>query len=188
MNLKSITPFLLSTLLVACGSTPSSVIIAPQFYTPTQNVYQNQAVQLNITDLRRQHHVIQILKNEEAAKLYSPANDLASTLNNSLTTEWQKQGLAVDEFANITLAVYVDAALVSVQQETIKYQANSEIRLRVEIKKGEKTLTNHFKSKGASNGPLFADVAVLERDFNQQLGKVITEILSNDEIQQFINN
>ncbi|WP_286265216.1 YajG family lipoprotein [Thalassotalea atypica] len=186
--MKSIAPLFLSAVLIACGSTPSSIIIAPQVYAPIQSLYHNQSVQLSITDLRRQHHVIQVLKKDQAAKLYSPANDLASILNQSLTTEWKNQGLAVNDFANITMNVYIDAALVSVQQETVKYQANSEIRLRIEINKAEKTLTNHFKSKGSSNGPLFADVAVLERDFNQQLGKVIAEILSNNDIQHFINH
>ena len=57
---------------------------------------------------------------------------------------------------------------------------------RVVINNGSGTLTKSFKITGKSNGPLKADIAVLERDFNQQLAKLLTQIVQNQEIQKFI--
>lgn len=186
MTLKPFIPLLFSTLLMACGTTPSSVIIAPQVNTASSVIYDSQNVSLVVTDLRTNNHIIQVLKSDEAATLYSPASNMAQTLSNSLSEQYKKQGLNIDAVSATDITIFIDAALVSVQQETIKYTANSEIRLRVQVKKNDKTLTNHFNSKGSSNGPLFADIAVLERDFNQQLGKVIEEVLLNKDIQAFI--
>lgn len=186
MKIKTLISLGFVTLLAACSNTPSSVIIAPQINTVSSSNYTDLQATLTVNDLRTQSHIIQILKTDDAAKLLSPANNIATTLNQSLSEQWKKQGLLIGGAGAIEITVFVDAALVSVQQETVKYKAQSDIRLRVQIRKGDKTLTNHFKSSGNSNGPLFADIAVLERDFNQQLGQVIEELMANQDMQTFI--
>jgi uncharacterized lipoprotein len=186
MKIRTLTTLIFTAFLAACSSAPTSVIIAPQVNVVSPVIYIDRQATLTVNDLRTQNHVIQILKADQAAELLSPANDVAATLNQSLSEQWKKQGLTLVGSGAIEVTVFIDAALVSVQQETVKYTAQSEIRLRVQIQKGEKTLTNHFKSNGNSNGPLYADVAVLERDFNQQLGKVIEELMANKDMQSFI--
>ncbi len=186
MNIKPLILVVLSLVLSACSSAPSSVILAPQVNNPTSSVYMNKQASLVVSDLRTQNHLIQILKTGKAAELLSPANDITATVNQSLSQQWTSQGLNIGSDSAINITVFIDAALVSVQQETVKYTAQSEIRLRVQIQKDDKTLTNHFKSKGQSNGPLSADIAVLERDFNQLFGRVIEEVMANQEIQNFI--
>jgi len=76
--------------------------------------------------------------------------------------------------------------LISVQQEMVKYQVNNELVIRVKVNNGTQTLSNTFKVRGTSEGPLNADIAVLERDFNQQLAQLLTQVISNAEIQHFI--
>ena len=68
----------------------------------------------------------------------------------------------------------------------MKYQVNNELVIHVKVNNGEQTLSNTFKVRGTSEGPLSADIAVLERDFNQQLTKLLTQIISNVEIRNFI--
>jgi len=188
MKIKHLITLASMCFINACSNTPNSVIIAPQVYSvPTSNYVQQQA-QLSVTDLRIKNHIIQILQPGQAATLFSPANDMSQTLNNSLSAQFKNQGLVIAPASRHQIKIYIDAALVSVQQETLKYQAASEIRLRVEIKKGSETLTTDFNAKGHSKGPFKADIAVLERDFNQQLGKLITEITQNPDIIGFITH
>lgn len=188
MKKQHIITLTLLSLLGACSHSPSSVIIAPQVQSVPSNTYAQQQASIKITDMRIKNHIVQILKPDQAAKLYSPANDISLTLNKTLSEQFKSQGLSITPSGQAQINVYVDAAIVSVQQETLKYKASSEVRLRVEIKKGTEILTTDFKSKGGSNGPFKADIAVLERDFNQQLGKVIAEITQNPDIIGFINH
>lgn len=182
---KRISAAILALALTACTSSTKPLIVAPQLPTNVNAVYQGQGVTVNIQDLRRQQHIVQVLKQGDAAKLHSAANDVSATIANTLKNSWVQQGLTIDG-GQVHINIFLDAALVSVQQQTMKYTASSEIRLRVEVQKHDSTQTTNFKSTGNSNGPLYADIAVLERDFNQQLGKVISDILNNQDIQNFI--
>ena len=82
--------------------------------------------------------------------------------------------------------IIIDNALVSVQQSMVKYSASNQMNIRVVINNSKGTLTKTFKITGTSKGPLKADLAVLERDFNQQLAKLLTQIVQNEELQQFM--
>ena len=99
----------------------------------------------------------------------------------------KKNGLQLQPLAANQFDVIIDNALISVQQELVKYTAHNEIQIRVIAKNGQKTLTKTFKISGNSNGPFKADIAVLERDFNQQLAKLLTQITQNQELREFIN-
>ena len=182
--------FLISSLLVllsACASSSRQVVLAPQISHAPQTIYSGQNIYINVKDLRTNNHLVQVLRKDKAAELYSPAQALNDVLQQQLTGYLTRQGLNAQS-GNTTMTVAIEKALVSVQQSLMKYQAHSEIRLSVNITKGDKTLTNVITSKGNSNGPLTADLAVLERDLNQQLGKVISDLANNAELIAFIKD
>jgi uncharacterized lipoprotein len=166
---------------------PSHVILAPQISASPATIYSGQAINLTVQDLRTGNHIIQILKAGKAATLFSPNQPLTNMLSQSLTSYYAQQGLNTSG-GTISIDITINRALVSVVQELMKYQANTDIQVSVSVTKGDKTLTNTINSRGASNGPLQADIAVLERDLNQQLGKVISDIISNADIIAFIKS
>ncbi len=189
-KIKTITATTLLVLLTACANKPSHVVIAPDLSiaksTTNQNLYQNKQASISISDLRSAQHVVQILRKDEAAEVYSSQQPLNNVIEQTLATEFKKQGLTINAQANNAIEIIIDNALISVQQEMVKYQVNNELVIRVKINNGTQTLTNTFKARGTSEGPLNADIAVLERDFNQQLAKLLAQVISNTEIQNFI--
>ncbi len=184
--MKKITLLIFTLMLSACSNKPSSIIIAPQINAKASILYTGRSAVVEVSDMRTQQHIVQILRANKAAELISPAQQLAPVFNQAISQQWRNQGLQVNNAGNIKIHVYIDNALVSVQQETMKYQVNSNIRLRVSVAQNNQIQTTHFNSRGTSEGPLSADVAVLERDFNQQLGKIISEVIANPDIQAFI--
>ena len=94
--------------------------------------------------------------------------------------------MGINTQANNAIEIIIDNALVSVQQEMMKYQVNNQLIIRVKVNNGAQTLSNTFKVRGTSEGPLSADIAVLERDFNQQLAQLLAQVINNAEIQHFI--
>ncbi|REL25677.1 hypothetical protein DXX93_03305 [Thalassotalea euphylliae] len=182
----------LMTLLAACSTKPSQVIVAPQISQSATPIYSGKQISLNVIDLRTSNHLIQILRKGKPAELFSPAQSLPDALNASLNQYLTAQGLATQEpntqDGATAMTVSIEKALVSVQQSLVKYQASSEIRLLINITKGDKTYSQVLTSKGKSNGPISADVAVLERDLNQQLGKVISDLANHPELIAFMQN
>jgi len=182
--------------LSACTNTPTHIIVAPQLINTTPYTYKldSNKKQLNfvVIDNRVASHVVQILRANQAAQLFSSQKHLKNTVSTTLRQAFKTQGLVLSINSNTEadmnkLTVYIDAALISVQQEALKYKANNEIILRAVVSNKAQTLTKTFTTKGNSNGPLSADLAVLERDFNQQLGKLLVRILNNTELRAAIN-
>lgn len=189
-KLKTLATTTLLILLTACANKPTHVVIAPDLSITNnpsnQTEYQNKQASITVSDKRSAQHVVQILRKDEAAEIYSSQQPLSNIIKQTLISEFKKQGLAINAQAGNAIEIIIDNSLISVQQEMIKYQVNNELVIHVKVNNGEQTLSNTFKVRGTSEGPLSADIAVLERDFNQQLTKLLTQIISNVEIRNFI--
>ena len=192
MNFFRIPPVLILVLfLSSCAKTPSHLILAAELNLPTVSNYQNKQAQLNVTDLRIARHIIQVLHKGEAADLMTSQQILSESIKQVLKKEFERQGLSLKQTANNEtvdneIEVFIDEALIVVNQETMSYQAKSNISLRIKVINTEQTLTKTFNSVNNRNGSLIADIAVLEYDFNQQLTNTLINILTNDEVIQFI--
>lgn len=172
--------------LTGCSNKPSNIIIAPDVLATPPSYHTNKQAQLNVVDMRTASHIVQILKDGDAATLISSQERLEKTIKDELVEHWKKQGLSINPNAINTIKIEIDKAIISVEQSLMKYKAQTEIVLKVTINNGEQTLTSTFKNRGNSEGPLRADIAVLERDFNQRLAKVLLQILSNEKISAFL--
>lgn len=174
--------FVSTTTLSGCANIPRYVIIAPSIDRTPAVSYANKQAQLHITDMRTASHIVQIMREGKAATLVGAKESLADTITKHLTKHWQKQRLLVAENAGNTINISIEKALVSVEQSFIKYKAQTEIVLKVVINNGSQTSTTIFTNRGSSNGPLQADIAVLERHFNQGLTNLLTQILTSKKI------
>tara|TARA_R110000744_G_scaffold187939_2_gene307266 strand:+ start:55 stop:624 length:570 start_codon:yes stop_codon:yes gene_type:complete len=188
MKSHIITLLLLSfiTLLFACATPLKQVIVSPDINIASSNAFQQKQVQIRFSDLRSSNHIVEILRIGEAAQLYSPQQTIVSVVEASLTLALKANGLQIQPLAANQVEVFIDNALISVHQDMLKYGASNQMNFRVVINNEQGTLTKSFKVSGTSNGPLKADLAVLERDFNQQLAKLLTQIVQNQELQQFM--
>ena len=185
-RLLPIASLIIAFLLGGCATPPSHLIIAPEILTQTAIHHINKQAILSVIDMRTANNIVQILRKGEAATLLSAQERLEKTITNSLSKHWQQQGLSIQDNAVNTITIAIEKALISVSQETLNYQAQSTIVLKVTINNNEQTLTSTFKNSGSSKGPFKADIAVLERNFNQRLANVLQQVLSNEKIIQFL--
>jgi len=188
MRIKYLVSASLIVLLQACSSAPSQVVINPELPIVQGNGYAQQSVVTSVLDLRTAHHLIQIEKPEQAAKLVSTQQHLPDIIERALKRSFERAGMSVNTASEKTIEVVINEALFVVKQETLKYRANANIVLTAKVENGSKTLTKTFTVRGNNEGPLTADIAVLERDFNQLLTKIIGNIVNDQEVQQFVNN
>jgi len=187
-NLFSTKVSTLSLLLTlsACANLPSHLIVSPDIMVTPAVSYQNKQAQLSVVDMRTTNHVVQILRDGEAATLLSAQESLEQTIEKRLSTHWKKQGLVLDSNAINNIDVAIEKAVISVNQQTMEYKVQTEIVLKVTIENDKQTLTITFQNRGNSDGPLQADIAVLERNFSQRLAKLLTQILASEKITNFL--
>tara|TARA_R110001583_G_scaffold12280_7_gene54645 strand:+ start:5267 stop:5917 length:651 start_codon:yes stop_codon:yes gene_type:complete len=174
--------------LSGCANIPSHVIVAPDIIMTPAISYHNKQVQLDVIDMRTASHVVQIMREGEAATLIPAQERLEYTIKNNLSKHWQEQGLVINNSTSNTINtinISIEKAIISVSQETMEYTAQTEITLKVTVNNGSQTLTSTFNNRGNSDGPLQADIAVLERNFNQRLANLLQQILANKKISDF---
>ncbi len=170
----------------ACASSPKIMVISPQIIDTKSNIYSGKTTQVNVTDLRANSHIVAIHREGEAIKLISANTHLDNIINDLYKKSLSKNSLAVNDSALNNIELIINTAEVHVYQELMKYKTTSQVTLTAKITSNEKTLTKTYNNKGNSEGVLTADLAVLERNFNQQLGNLIMQVVNDNEIVQFI--
>ncbi|MDX2366896.1 MAG: YajG family lipoprotein, partial [Colwellia sp.] len=137
-----IASLIITFLLTGCASAPSHLIIAPEITTQSTIQHVDQQATINVVDMRTANHVVQILREGEAATIFSAQDRLEDIIKNSLSKHWQQQGLTIQVGAINSINIAIDKAIISVAQETLKYKVQTEIVLKVTINNSVQTLTS----------------------------------------------
>jgi uncharacterized lipoprotein len=184
--LKSLMASVLLITLAACSTAPTHLIITPELYIAASNKFSNKQASVTVEDMRTSTHIVQILEKDEAATILSANKRLEETIQDILVKQWQQQGLLISPTAKNKLVVTIEKAIISVQQESVSYTTQSEIIIKVTIDNTKQTLTTRFKNRAHSEGALQADIAVLEREFNQHLSTLLKQIIISKDINNFL--
>lgn len=192
MNKKFIllnTPtFILCLGLIGCANIPSHIIVSPNIELMPNLVHKNKKIKLNIADNRTAEHIVQIVKDGNETIFLAANEKLETTISNTLSKHWEKQKLTLDKNAINKITISIEKAILNINQTTFKYTEQSEIILNVTVNHKLQSLSIAFKNRGNSEGPLKADIAVLERNFNQRLSNLLTQILTSSKIHDFLNS
>ncbi len=172
--------------LSACVNTPHHVIVTPEMHIKATGLYLDKQANLTASDRRASKAIIQIVTEGKPAILLSSYERLDKIIKKYLAQSWQNQGLQLNSNAANNIVISVEKAIVTVSQKTMGYKAESEIIIQVQLNNGQQTLTNRFKNTGRSEGLFNVDIAVLERDFNQNLTTLLQQIIMSKDINAFI--
>lgn len=183
---KSLMVAVLLATLTACSTTPTHLIITPELYITASNQLFNKQASVAVVDMRTSTHIVQILKEDEAATILSAQKRIEDTIQGLLTKHWQQQGMLITASAKNKLTVTIEKAIISVTQESVSYTTQSEIIIKVTIDNAKQTLTTRFKNRAHSEGALNADIAVLEREFNHHLSTLLKQIINSKDIRNFL--
>ena len=148
--------------------------------------YSNKNINLTVHDLRTSPHIVQIMQKDKAATLVNSQIDLTNVIKTSLVEQYTKQGLTFNSQSINQLEISLVSAVINVEQTILKYTTKTQIELAVTMRNGEQILTKNFRQAGSSHGPLSPDLAVLARDFNQQLTTALSKLVNDAEIQNLV--
>ena len=188
MKFKILLTLFLLNIITACTTSPKYIVLSPELVGYSKGIYFDNKVQLNVIDQRSSSQVVQILKEDEPAHLLSSQESLTNIISKAISPVLRTQGLTIDAYATKKIDIIINTALITVQQNLVNYTAKNTISLKVLVSNADKVISKSFNTAGQSNGPLTADIAVLERDFNHQLASLLVKIANNIEIQNAIKS
>lgn len=185
-SLASFTTLFAMVFISGCSSTSKQMVLSPQIIQQQGAFYAQKTASVAVTDLRASSHIIAIHQEDEPTELISANTHIDNVVKNAYLSTLKGQALTVSDMAPNTIELFINNAHVNVNQSLMKYTVKSQITLTAQVTSNGQTLTKTYNNKGSSEGVLKADLAVLERDFNQQLGKVINQIVQDSEIHTFL--
>lgn len=178
----------LSVLITACSNAPSTFIVTPTLQLTANNHYSGQQATVTVEDMRTAHHLLEVVKKDSPAHIVTSRTPLQASVAKAFSAGLKRSGLEVTPASANQLRLVINQAKITVDQSLSKYESRSIIRLTAQFSGGDSTLTKTFNSRTTSNGLLKADMAVLERDFNLQLSNLVTQVIQDPELQQFIKS
>jgi uncharacterized lipoprotein len=189
--LKTITNKLLimaffTTILSACASDPKQMVLSVQVPIYNSIAYTGKSADVKISDLRNKAYIIAIHRSGKASELIPVNKSLVEVIGGSYKKSLINSGLKVSKKSNNSIHLTIDTAKIDVNQGMVSYETVDQLTLTVKVISEKGVFTKTFNNKGKSDGGLSADLAVLERNFNQNMTKLLLQMVNDSEIQEFL--
>lgn len=167
----------------ACQSLPERIIIAPNYTAAAQLSIANN-IDLSVQDNRETHTTLRILKKDDVTKVAS--NDLEHSLNSALSKALKTNGVNINASSQNQMTLHIHQLEVIVKQQTLKYRSEGIIELEVKLNKGKRSFNKYYNGSQNSEGPLIFDKAKVEGQLNTLLEQMISRIVNDVELQEFL--
>ena len=167
----------------ACQSLPERIIIAPNYTAAAQLSIANN-IDLSVQDNRETPTTLRILKKDDVTKVAS--NDLEHSLNSALSKALENSGVNINASSQNQMALHIHQLEVIVKQQTLKYRSEGIIELEVKLNKGKRSFNKYYNGSQNSEGPLIFDKAKVEGQLNTLLEQMISRIVNDVELQEFL--
>jgi uncharacterized lipoprotein len=185
--MRSIVILIFILFINACAKPPTAIVLSPTLIPQDQLAIANGKIDLQVTDNRNYRHVLQLNNGGEKQNLISTSQQPNLLVNETFAQQLKQQGYQLSPTAKTRMTVEIEQMLITLNQHTLKYNTNNNIVLTVIVSADDKKMTKKFSTKGQSHGPLTADIAVLERIFNQQLGDLISKVTNDPLVRQYLS-
>ena len=174
----------LLSLLGACASVPSTIILGPQ--VRPGDCCANTSVMLQVVDNRPGPQLAQLVEEGEPPLPIPPANNVEDAIRKALMNGLKQRGVNLGGAGAAPLRVEITQLLASVRSGLVKHQTDVAITLSFHFSSGNRELTRTFNGNRSDTKPVRPDVAAIEKQINLLLGDVLTNALNDAELMNAI--
>lgn len=185
--MNKIVLFICVLLLSGCGvKYPETANLNLELTSQPETVYTSSLASIKGFDARQQPEVIVYkLKNEPVVRVSSltpPVTIISEELKNGLV----KQGIRIDRDAPVRLDLELNQLLVTVSKPKRLYSAEAASRLTLKARYGKDSLTKEYIRQSSEESVMLPKIDALENMLNDQLSDLVTTILADKDLWEFI--
>ncbi|WP_298444669.1 YajG family lipoprotein [uncultured Ferrimonas sp.] len=180
--------YLAAALLAGCATQPTNLVLKQIDTSAASSPVQIAPVSVSISsqDLRTETYLGRVRQQGEPALLLSPGNNPRQLMEQALSNGLTQLGYQVSAQANTQMALQLDKLQVDVEQNTLDHQGNSVAAVTVTLSQAQRELVKRFAAKGKFTGVMAANAGQMELELNNRVQQLITAVLTDPEIHQFI--
>jgi len=162
--------------LAACSNTSSSFIVSPQVFWNQSNKLQGAQFALQVVDHRATGQTL-FLRNGAQVSSRPASNNLAASIEQSLTGAFQAQGAQVVSSSPTTITVELIKLAADADQRTVEHVVKNEVELKLTIENSAGSFDKSYSGKSSFSGPFKLDTAVAEGKLRVLTEQVLAELL-----------
>ncbi|WP_125778843.1 YajG family lipoprotein [Pseudoalteromonas rubra] len=171
------------TLLAGCSSAPKSVILNPSYQGGNISQLSN-TMAIKVVDNRTTKFTIKVLEQEPA--VYLPNADLPVTLTKLLSQALEANGVTLAQHSDTQLTLRIRTFVAKVDESLSRHESTANADFVVEVVKGQRTFSKPFNGEAQFSKPLKHDQSQVEGQLNRLAEQVITRMLSDKELIDFL--
>ncbi|KNC66804.1 YajG family lipoprotein [Pseudoalteromonas ardens] len=171
------------SLLAGCSSAPKTVILNPSYQGG--NISQlSQTLAIKVIDNRTTKFTIKVLEQEPA--VYLPNAELPVTLNKLLAQALEANGVTLSPQSDTQLTLRIRTFIAKVDETLSRHESTAQAEFVIEASKGQRTFTKPFTGEATFSKPLKHDQSQVEGQLNRLAEQVVTRMLSDKELINFL--
>ena len=167
----------LSLSLSGCQSTPEQLTIEPVMTPPGHSI----PVQLRVRDGRPHNHLLRRLHHEDKAEFATAQQPLATLISGNLAPYWPDSPAA-----ERTVDIEIEEALIEVTRAGLQHHIQYELVLATTVQAPQGELQKTFRGQASGQSPVAPGSSRLERDFNLLAGEVLENLVSDQDIRDWL--
>ncbi|BDY06281.1 YajG family lipoprotein [Ferrimonas sp. YFM] len=184
--MRSLLPLLGALLLAGCASAPNTLILSPAAPI-VQPGSQQGSVALTSVDHRPEQFLVEVRKDDGAAELLSPAEPPRQLLEQGVRDGLSKLGYRLDPAASVTMSLSLNKLVMKIDQGTFSHDATTNLVATVVVNNLGNTLTKEYRVRSSFSGPLKPEMARIEREMNDRLSQLMSDIVNDPELHEHLN-
>ena len=175
---------LTACVLAGCANSNQNAILDPH-YKSGQYQSINQTVALSVVDQRNASPTIFVNKDGSTQQLSTA--QLEQKITQLMSEALQTNGAQVSAMGAMKFDVAIHTLKADVEQGTFEHTSTANAALQVFVSKGGSKFNKMYKGQSEFKGPFGFDQAKVEAQLNKLLEQLSARIMSDPELNQFIN-
>ncbi len=176
--------YLISLLiLTGCSSSPNHIIFYPDV-SFSNTIITSGTADINVVDERTLYALVSVKHPDDSVTYLKPSEDIQKRFNQQFREGFASFGVLHQVTADTAITIKLNQIHVEIMQTHFNYKATMRMEVLVEITQTPDKFSKTFYASGEQQGPLSFDKARIERDLNALAGRLINDVITDEEIRK----
>ncbi|MBB1280762.1 MULTISPECIES: YajG family lipoprotein [Pseudoalteromonas] len=170
-------------ILGGCANQPSQVILNP-VYKNGQISTINSSLSTSVIDLRGDTSTLKLIESDKTKTFASQG--ITSSIKSVLDSALSRNGASISNLATVRFEVDIHALQAVVTEKLVSHTSEAHIELGVRVIRASSNFSKVYRGSANLEGPFSHEQAKIEGQLNKLTEQVITRIVSDPELIEFL--
>ena len=170
-------------ILGGCANQPSQVILNP-VYKSGQISTINSSLSTSVIDLRGDSSTLKLIESDKTKTFASQG--LTESVKSVLDSALSRNGASISNLASVRFEVDIHALQAVVTEKLVSHTSEAHIELGVRVIRASSNFSKVYRGSANLEGPFSHERAKIEGQLNKLTEQIITRIVSDPELIEFL--